>query len=96
MPLQKGDVVVAVGKLKKVVDFLAEADKETLRLLASFFEGDASAIADAKKLKKPVEVKNIYRNDMTVEVGVSKTAVWEEREEYFSKVEVPVEESTDD
>jgi tRNA U55 pseudouridine synthase TruB len=95
MPLQKGDVVVAVGRLKKVVDFLASADKETIRLLISFFEGDASGPTDAKKLAKPVEVKNVYHKEMTVEVGVSKTAVWEEREEYFAKLDVPAE-PTDD
>jgi hypothetical protein len=48
--LTKGDVVKARGRLKTVVDFLATADKETIRILASFFEGDAKGPADAKRL----------------------------------------------
>lgn len=83
---EKGDAVQACGKLKKVVDFLAGADKETLRLLASFFQDDAKGPTDAKRLQKPVLVKKIYEKDMTVEVELSKTYVWEEKLEYFEEV----------
>ena len=85
--LEKGDVVQACGKLKKVIDFLAGADKETLRLLASFFEGDAKGSSDAKSLNGPVIVKKVYPKDETVEVELTKTFVWEEKLEYFEKVE---------
>lgn len=85
--LEKGDVVQACGKLKKVIDFLAGADKETLRLLASFFEGDAKGSSDAKSLNRPVIVKKVYPKDETVEVELTKTFVWEEKLEYFEKVE---------
>src|SRR3972149_3555538 len=88
---EKGDAVRAIGKLKKVVDFLADADKETLRILASFFSDDAKGSTDAKRFKKPVLVKKVYPKDQTVEVEVSKTFVWEEKMEYFEKVEVPEE-----
>lgn len=93
--LKKGDVVVVCGRLKTVVDFLSNADKETLRILSSFFEDDASGPADAKKLKKPLTVKNVYSKDMTIEVQISKTALWEEREEYFNKMDVPAEATND-
>lgn len=88
---EKGDAVQAIGKLKKVVDFLADADKETLRILASFFDGDAKGPTDAKRFKKPLLVKKVYEKDQTVEVEVSKTFVWEDKLEYFEKVEVPEE-----
>ncbi len=88
---EKGDAVQAIGKLKKVIDFLSDADKETLRILASFFSEDAKGSTDAKRFKKPVLVRKVYSKDQTVEVEVSKTFVWEEKMEYFEKVEVPEE-----
>lgn len=85
--IEKGDAVRPVGKLKKVIDFLAEADKETLRLLASFFDGEANGPSDAKRFKKPLLVKKVFERDQTVEIEVSKTFVWEEKIEYFEKVD---------
>lgn len=93
---QKGDVVQPCGKLKKVVDFLASADKETLRLLSSFFTGEAKGPVDAKRMQKPLVIKNIYPKDLTIEVELTKNYLWEEREEYFDKVqlEVPADATT--
>ena len=82
--IEKGDAVKVTGPLKKVVDFLATADKETLRLLASFFDGEAKGVTDAKKFKKTLLVSNIYKG--AVEVALSKGYVWEEKEIYFKKV----------
>jgi len=90
---EAGDAVQARGKLKKVADFLADADKETIRILASFFEGDAKGPVDAKRFKKPLLVKKVYERDQTVEVEVSKTFIWEDKIEYFEKV---VEETDED
>lgn len=88
---QKGDVVQVCGKLKKVVDFLAESDKETIRLLASFFTGEAKGSVDAKRLKKPSIVSNIYDKGLTLEVEMTKNFLWEEKAEYFEKAENPEE-----
>ena len=85
--LTKGDVVRARGRLKKVVDFLAEADKETIRILASFFEGDAKGPTDAKRLTKPVPINKFYDQGAVVEVQLSKNYVWDEKLEYWEKVE---------
>lgn len=87
----KDDVVQPCGKLKKVVDFLASADKETLRLLSSFFTGEAKGPTDAKRMQKPLVIKNVYLKDLTIEVELTKNYLWEERESYFEKVEVPTE-----
>lgn len=91
MTFQKGDVVQPIGRLKKVVDFLADADKETIRLLASFFTGEAKGAADAKRLKKPCMVTNTYDGGLTTEVEMTKNFLWEERSEYFEKVENPAD-----
>ena len=88
---QKGDVVQVCGRLKKVVEFLADADKETIRLLASFFAGEAKGSVDAKRLKKPCHVTGIYDKGMSIEVEMSKNFLWEEKAEYFQKVENPEE-----
>lgn len=85
--LTKGDVVKARGRLKTVVDFLATADKETIRILASFFEGDAKGPADAKRLTKPVAINKFYDQGAIVEVQLSKNYVWDEKLEYWEKVE---------
>jgi hypothetical protein len=85
--LTKGDVVKARGRLKTVVDFLATADKETIRILASFFEGDAKGPADAKRLTKPVLINKFYDSGAVVEVQLSKNYVWDEKLEYWEKVE---------
>ena len=85
--LMKGDVVRVRGRLKTVVDFLAAADKETIRILSSFFEGDAKGPADAKRLTKPVHINKFYDNGAEVEVQLSKNYVWSDRLEYFQKVE---------
>lgn len=87
--LEKGDAVIPVGKLKKVVDFLADADKETLRILSSFFEGDAKGATDAKRLKKPCIVAGVYPKEFLIGVEITKGYIWEEKEEYWTKVEVP-------
>ena len=78
--LKKGDRVVAIGSLKEVVDFLASADDEKLRLLKSFLSG-GTPIEDAKKLGKPLKVGKIYKD--TLEVTLSKDYVWEEHKDYF-------------
>jgi hypothetical protein len=91
--VEAGDAVQAVGKLKKVVDFLSGCDKEDLRILASFFEGDAKGPIDAKRFKKPVLVKKVYEKSQTIEVEVSKTFVWEDKDIYFEKVVEEVPES---
>ena len=91
--IEKGDAVVTTGKLQKVVDFLADADKETLRILASFFQGDAKGATDAKRLKKPCSVVGVYPKEFVLAVELTKGYVWEEKEEYFTKVEVPVDEN---
>jgi hypothetical protein len=85
--LTKGDVVKARGRLKVVVDFLATADKETIRILASFFEGEAKGPADAKRLLKPVPINKFYDQGAVVEVQLSKNYVWDEKLEYWEKVE---------
>jgi hypothetical protein len=85
--LTKGDAVRPRGRLKKVVDFLSDADKETIRILASFFEGEAKGVTDAKKLKKPVLINKFYDNGSVVEVQISKDYVWDEKLEYWEKVE---------
>ena len=84
--MQKGDVVVVTGALKKVVEFLATATKEDLRILSSFFTEEARGTTDAKKLMKPLKVTNIYPKEFVVEVEISKTERWEDREEYFKKL----------
>lgn len=93
--IQTGDVVEVQGQLKKVVDFLATADKETLRLLSSFFQDEASGISDAKKLRKPCRVKTVYKaqGNTTIEVELSKDYLWEEKDEYFRKVDLDEEKS---
>lgn len=82
---RSGDPVTPKGKLKKVVDFLATADKETLRILSSFFDGeDADAIADAKKLQKTRPVTNVYKD--TLEVSLLRNEYFfEEKKEYWEK-----------
>jgi len=80
---EEGDMVVPVSKLKKVVDFLASSDKETIRILASFFEEDARGTLDAKKLKKPCRVNKVYKDSLEVEM--QKNYVWEESQEYFER-----------
>jgi len=85
--LQKGDVVRARGKLKKIADFVASLDKEDLRILASFFEGDAKGPADAKKLKKPLVINNFYNAGAEIEVRLSKEDLWSDKLEYWEKVE---------
>ena len=82
--IEKGDVVEVTGKLKQVVDFLKTADKETLRILASFFEGEAKGTVDAKKFKGAIMVTNVYKG--AIEVALSKGYVWEDKEDYFKKV----------
>lgn len=85
--LEKGDAVRACGKLKRVVDFLEKCDKEDLRLLSSFFEGEAKGPADAKNLRRPLIVKKVYAREEVVEVELTKTFVWEEKLKYFQKVD---------
>jgi hypothetical protein len=85
--LTKGDVVRARGRLKKVAEFLSDADKETIRILASFFENDAKGPADAKRLLKPVPITKFYDQGAVVEVQLSKNYVWDEKLEYWEKVE---------
>lgn len=92
MNVEKGDAVVVTGALKKVVDFLSTASKEDIRILSSFFTEGASGTADAKKLQKPLKVTNYYQREDTIEVALGKTAYWEEKGEYFSKVTAEIKE----
>ena len=82
MNVEKGDVVVVKGKLKDVVDFLAKADKETMRILASFFQDEAKGTTDAKRLTKPMPITNVYKD--SIEVKISSQYVWEEKPDYFA------------
>lgn len=86
-----GDVVRPRGKFKKVIDFLAGADKESLRLLGTFFEGEKpDPIGDAKKLQKPKKVNKVYRD--TLEVAIARGEfVWEEKMDLWEKVKEEVE-----
>lgn len=77
----EGDMVVPCGRLETVVNFLASADKETIRLLASFFTEDARGTADAKRLKKPCLVVKVHKDSL--EVKLSKGYIWEEKYDYF-------------
>ena len=81
--IEKGDAVEIRGKFKTVVDFLSKADKETLRILASFFQGEAKGTIDAKKFNRKMLVSNLYKGAVEVELG--KNFVWEEKEVYFRK-----------
>jgi len=80
--LRVGDKVKPRGKFKKVIDFLASADKETLRLLASFFEEGCDPIADAGRLQKPHIVSKIYKDTLDVSLNRGEN-VWEEKICYF-------------
>lgn len=80
MALKKGDIVVPIGTLKEVVDFLSKADAETLRLLRSFLSA-GTPIEDAKLLKSPRKVNKVYKDSL--EVSLSKDYVWEEQHIYF-------------
>ena len=86
MEFQINGIVKPRGKFKKVVDFLAGADKETLRLLGTFFEGEKpDPVGDAKKLQKPKRINKVYRD--TLEVAISRGEfLWEEKQEYWEKV----------
>jgi len=79
---EEGDKVVPIGRLKKVVDFLSSSDKETIRILASFFQGDAKGTVDARRLKKACRIKKVYPKHLEVEL--QKNYVWEEKQEYFT------------
>ncbi len=82
---EEGEEVVVIGRLKKVVDFLATADKETIRILASFFQGDAKGTTDAKKLSKTLKISKVYLKSL--EVVMQKGFVWEEKQDYFNTKE---------
>jgi len=88
MTLKKGDVVVPIGTLKDVVDFLAKADAETLRLLRSFLSA-GSPVEDAKLLTSPRKVNKVYKDSL--EVTLSKEYVWEEGIDYFVRVPDEIE-----
>jgi len=88
MALKKGDVVVPIGTLKEVVDFLAKADAETLRLLRSFLSAGAP-VEDAKLLTSPRKVSKVYKD--TLEVSLSKEYVWEENLDYFVRAPDEIE-----
>lgn len=87
--IDKETYVEPIGQLKKVVDFLASADKETIRILSSFFAGEAKGTTDAKKFQKPLKVVNVYKD--TIEVEVNKNYLWEEKTDLFK----PAKENTD-
>jgi hypothetical protein len=78
--MEKGDTVRVVGKLKGVVDFLAAADDDTMKLLYSFLQ-EKDPHADARLLQKSLSVNKVYKN--SVEVMMSKGYVFEEKKEYF-------------
>lgn len=82
MTYKKGDLVTAAGPLKEVVDFLASADPERLRLLRSFLSG-GTPVEDAKLLRSPRKVSKVYKD--TLEVTASKGYVWEEKTVYFER-----------
>src|ERR1035437_1960935 len=81
MTIKKGDLVVPTGVLKEVVDFLASAEGEKLRLLKAFLDGD-EPVKDAKYLLASRKVNKIYKDSL--EVTFSKDYVWEERKEYWT------------
>jgi len=87
MDFNIGDSVKPAGKFKKVVDFLAGADKETLGIFRTFFEGeDSDPIADAKRLQKAHQVVAIHRE--TIEVALQRGEyIWEEKTKYFERVQ---------
>ena len=86
MEVSKDDVVAISGSLKKVCEFLSKATKEDLRVLSSFFVGDAKGPVDARRLLKPLHVTNVYAREGTIEVELTKNEVWEEKSEYFQKL----------
>ena len=81
------------GKFKRVVDFLASADKEMLRILSSFFEVGCDPITDAKRLQKPHVVTKIYKDTLDISINRGEET-WEERKDYFELSSV--EESSGD
>ena len=85
MTIKKGDLVVPTGVLKEVVDFLASAEGEKLRLLKAFLDGD-EPVKDAKYLLASRKVNKIYKDSL--EVTFSKDYVWEERKEYWIEVAI--------
>lgn len=80
--MEKGNVVKVAGKLKAVVDFLASADDETLKLLYSFLQ-EKDPIADAKALQKPLVINKLYKN--SIEVTMGRGYVFEEKTELFEE-----------
>lgn len=83
MSIKKGDLVTTAGALKEVVDFLASADGEKLRLLRTFLDG-GTPVEDAKLLQTPRQVGKVYTE--TLEVTITKVYVWEEKKIYWTEV----------
>lgn len=81
--IKKGDLVTATGALKEVVDFLASADKEKMRLLNSLLDS-ADPVADAKLLQTPKKVTKVYKD--SIEVALSKDFLWEEKKDCWTEV----------